>query len=317
MTAKATTKVISSMAANADSAKWLSGFIPDLPTPFTHQDEIDTDAFGRLCERQIAAGATALVVGETAGESSTLEPAERAELVRIAARVARRRVRIIAGAGSNATDRAVTFTRAAEAAGADAIMSVVPYYNKPMPQGMAAHFRAVAAVTTLPLILHDIPSRTVKGLTDETLVELAASPRFIGLRDGSSDVARLRRLRPRLPATFRMLTGDDTTSLAYMAAGGDGWISSVSNLAPDLCVAVARHLREGRLYQARELHQRLVPLATLLEREHPAALKFALALLGYMQPTTRLPIVQLDTTAKAEVAQAMAELADEYLAAAQ
>lgn len=317
MTAKATTKVISSMAANADSAKWLSGFIPDLPTPFTHQDEIDTDAFGRLCERQIAAGATALVVGETAGESSTLEPAERAELVRIAARVARRRVRIIAGAGSNATDRAVTFTRAAEAAGADAIMSVVPYYNKPMPQGMAAHFRAVAAATTLPLILHDIPSRTVKGLTDETLVELAASPRFIGLRDGSSDVARLRRLRPRLPPTFRMMTGDDTTSLAYMAAGGDGCISSVSNLARDLCVAVARHLREGRLYQARELHQRLVPLATLLEREHPAALKFALALLGFMQPATRLPIVQLDTTAKAEVAQAMAELADEYLAAAQ
>ena len=105
--------------------------------------------------------------------------------------------------------------------------------------------------------------------------------------------------------------------LAYIAAGGDGCISSVSNVAPDLCVAVARHLREGRLYQARELHQRLVPLATLLEREHPAALKFALALLGFMQPVTRLPIVQLGTTAKAELAQAMAELADEYLAAAQ
>ncbi|WP_375776315.1 4-hydroxy-tetrahydrodipicolinate synthase [Bradyrhizobium sp. ma5] len=317
MTAKATAKATLKTAAKADSAAWLSGFIPDLPTPFNHRDEINTDAFGRLCERQIAAGASALVVGETAGENSTLEPAERAELVRIAVHVARRRVRIIAGAGSNATDRAVTFTRAAEAAGADAIMSVVPYYNKPMPRGMAAHFHAVAAATMLPVILHDIPSRTVKGLADETLVELAASPRFIGLRDSSSDVTRLRRLRPRLPSTFRMLTGDDTVSLAYMAAGGDGCISSVSNVAPDLCVAVARHLREGRLYQARELHQRLVPLATMLEREHPAALKFALALLGFMQPATRLPIVQLGTTAKAEVAQAMAELADEDLAAAQ
>lgn len=195
-------------------------------------------------------------------------------------------------------------------------MSVVPYYNKPMPQGTAAHFRAVAAATTLPVILHDIPSRTVKGLADETLLELAASPRFVGLRDGGGDVARLARLRSRLPATFRMLTGDDASSLAWLAAGGDGCISAVTNVAPDLYVAVHRHFREGRLYQARELHQRLVPIATLLEREHPAALKFALALLGFMQPTTRLPIVQLSGSAKAEVSQAMAELADEYLAAA-
>ncbi|WP_338828586.1 4-hydroxy-tetrahydrodipicolinate synthase [Bradyrhizobium sp. 27S5] len=314
MTAKAAT---AKAASKADTAEWLSGFIPDLPTPFNHQGEIDAEAFGRLCERQIAAGATALVVGETAGESSTLEPAERVHLVRIAAGVARKRVRIIAGAGSNATDRAVMFTRAAAAAGADAIMSVVPYYNKPMPQGMAAHFQAVTAATTLPVILHDIPSRTVKGLTDETLLELAAAPRIVGLRDGGGDVARLARLRPRLPATFRMLTGDDNSSLAYIAAGGDGCISAVANVAPDLYVAVHRHFREGRLYQARELHQRLVPLATLLEREHPAALKFALALLGFMQPATRLPIVQLNGSAKAELAQAMAELADEYLAAAQ
>ncbi|WP_166304062.1 dihydrodipicolinate synthase family protein [Bradyrhizobium sp. 2S1] len=267
MTAKAVT-------AKADTAEWLSGYIPDLPTPFNHQGEIDAEAFGRLCERQISAGATALVVGETAGESSTLEPAERVHLVRIAAGVARKRVRIIAGAGSNATDRAVMFTRAAAAAGADAdaIMSVVPYYNKPMPQGMAAHFRAITAATTLPVILHDIPSRRVKGLIDETLLELAAAPRIVGLRDGGGDVA------------------------------------------PDLYVAVHRHFRAGRLYQARELHQRLVPLATLLEREHPAALKFALALLGFMQPATRLPIVQLNGSAKAELAQAMAELANEYIA---
>ncbi|TWB88859.1 4-hydroxy-tetrahydrodipicolinate synthase [Bradyrhizobium macuxiense] len=310
-------QITSRWASKADPAEWLSGFIPDLPTPFNHRDEIDTDAFGRLCERQIAAGASALVVGEIAGESSTLEPAERVQLVEIAARVARKRARIIAGAGSNATDRAVTFTRAAEAAGADAIMSVVPYYNKPMPRGMAAHFRDVAAATTLPMILHDIPSRTVKGLADETLLELAASPRFAGLRDGGADVARLTRLRPRLPATFRMLTGDDSSSLAWLAAGGDGCISTVANVAPDLYVAVYRHFRAGQLYQARELHQRLVPLAALLEREHPAALKFALALLGFMQPATRLPIVQLGATDKAEVAQAMAALADEYLAAAQ
>src|SRR5262249_24375640 len=131
-------------------------------------------------------------------------------------------VRVIAGAGSNATERAVMFTEAAEAAGADAIMSVVPYYNKPMPSGIAAHFRAVAAATTLPVILHDIPARTVRGLPDDIVVELAGSPLFAGLRDGSGDTTRLTRLRSRLPASFRLLTGDDTTSLAYLAAGGHG-----------------------------------------------------------------------------------------------
>jgi 4-hydroxy-tetrahydrodipicolinate synthase len=302
------------MTSSAHSAEWLSGTIPDLPTPFNDHGEIDDKAFGRLCERQIAAGATALVVGETAGESSTLEPAERVRLVRIAADVAGKRARIIAGAGSNATDRAITFTQAAEAAGADAIMSVVPYYNKPMPSGMAAHFRAVAAATALPVILHDIPARTVKGLPDDTLVELAQSRQFAGLRDGSGDIARLTRLRPRLPGGFRLLTGDDTTSLAYLAAGGDGCISSVTNVVPDLCEAIVRHLRDGRLKPARDLHQRLVPLTTLLEREHPAALKFALALLGFIRPATRLPIVQLEPSAKAEIAQVMASLADEYLA---
>ena len=304
------------MTSRAHSTDWLSGYIPDLPTPFKDQGRIDESALFRLCERQIAAGATALVVGETAGESSTLEPAEREQLVRIAAGVARKRVRIIAGAGSNATDRAVTFAQAAEAAGADAIMSVVPYYNKPMPSGMAAHFRAVAAATALPVILHDIPSRTVRGLPDETLIELAQSRQFAGLRDGSGDIGRLTRLRSRLPTSFRLLTGDDTTSLAYLAAGGHGCVSAVANVAPDLCLAVHRHIREGRLQSARLLHQRLAPLATLLEREHPAALKFALALLGFIQPTTRLPIVQPEASTNAEIAQAMAGLADEYLAEA-
>lgn len=302
------------MMSTAATAEWLAGFIPDLPTPFNPRGEIDPEAFGRLCERQIAAGATALVVGETAGESPTLEHAERERLIRIAARVARHQVPIIAGSGSNATDRAVTFTRAAEAAGADAIMSVVPYYNKPMPAGIAAHFRAVAAATSLPVILHDIPSRTVKGLADDTLLELAHTSGFIGLCDGNGDTSRLTRLRGHLPTTFRMLTGNDAASLAWLAAGGDGCISTVSNVAPDLCAAITRHLRAGRLHPARELHQLLAPLAALLEREHPAALKCALALLGFMQPAARLPIVQLDQSAKREVAQALAALADEYLA---
>jgi 4-hydroxy-tetrahydrodipicolinate synthase len=146
---------------SANRADWLAGYIPDLPTPFDENGELDLEAFASLCERQIEAGASALVVGETAGEMSTLESSERALLVRRAVEVARGRVRIIAGAGSNATNRAVELTRQAEAAGADAVLSVVPYYNKPMQDGICAHFRAIAASTRLPVILHDIPSRTV------------------------------------------------------------------------------------------------------------------------------------------------------------
>ncbi|MBR0931790.1 4-hydroxy-tetrahydrodipicolinate synthase [Bradyrhizobium jicamae] len=305
------------MTHHATSFDWLTGYIPDLPTPFNDKGGIDEAAFARLCERQIAAGARALLVGETSGENSTLEPAEREQLVRAAVEIARRRIRVIAGAGSNATERAVTFAQAAQAAGADAIMSVVPYYNKPMPSGIAAHFRAVVAATRLPVILHDIPSRTVRGLSDDTLVELAGSPQFAGLRDGSGDIIRLTQLRSRLPAGFRLLTGDDTTSLAYLAAGGHGCISAVANVAPDLCAAVHKNFQRGRLQPARYLHQRLVPLAMLLERDHPAAMKLALSLLDLMRPTVRLPIVQLDAAAKAEIARAMADIADEYLDMAQ
>src|SRR5262249_37315087 len=154
-------------------SSWLTGYIPDLPTPFNTSGLVDLEAFASLCERQIAAGVPALVMCETAGEVPTLSPAERELLIRTAVDVARGRVRIMAGPGSNATSHAVELTRRAEAAGADAALSVVPYYNKPMQEGMLAHFRAIAACTSLPIILHDIPSRTLRPLADETIARLA------------------------------------------------------------------------------------------------------------------------------------------------
>src|SRR5882757_3952674 len=169
-------------------ATWLVGYIPDLPTPFDESDRMDLIAFARLCERQIEAGVSAIVVGETAGEASTLTPAEHDSIVRSAVEIARGRVRVIAGAGSNSTSQAIELTRHAEAAGADAVLSVVPYYNKPMQAGITAHFQAIAASTTLPIILHDNPSRTVRELSDDTLVRLAGSKQFIGLRDGTGDL---------------------------------------------------------------------------------------------------------------------------------
>src|ERR1700712_3220533 len=190
-------------------ATWLAGYIPDIPTPFHDSGAVDLAAFAKLCERQIEAGVTAIVVCETTGEVSTLTSAEQQSIIRAAVEVARGRIRVIAGAGSNSTSQAIVLTRRAEAAGADAVLSVVPYYNKPTQAGIEAHFRAIGAASTLPIILHDVPSRTVRGLADDTLLRLAESPCFIGLRDGSSDIARPLRLRQRLPTSFRLLCSDD------------------------------------------------------------------------------------------------------------
>ncbi|WFU27114.1 4-hydroxy-tetrahydrodipicolinate synthase [Bradyrhizobium sp. CB1717] len=292
---------------------WFTGFIPDLPTPFDAADAIDVEAFAALCERQAAAGVPAIVVCETAGEAPTLSPAEQELVIRTAADVARGRVRVIAGAVSNATSHAIALARRAEAAGADAVMAVVPAYNKPMQEGMLAHFRAIADAIGLPVILHDVPSRTLRPLADETLLRLVESRRFVGLRDGSGDITRPMRLNRLLPAGFRLLSGDDVTAFGTIASGGDGAISEVSNIAPDLCRMIFSQIRQGRLQSARYLHKRLAPLITCLAQDSPAALKSALSVLGLMSPATRLPIVPLDAAAHRELVRAFAAIADEEL----
>jgi 4-hydroxy-tetrahydrodipicolinate synthase len=302
------------MAALANPVTWLAGYIADLPTPFCANGEIDLTAFERLCERQIKAGVSAILAGETTGEASTLTPAEHETIIRTAVAIARGRVRVIAGAGSNSTSQAIELTRRADAAGADAVLSVVPYYNNPMQAGIEAHFRAIAGSTARPIILHDIPSRTIRGLADDTLMRLVESKQFIGLRDGTGDMTRLLRLRRRLPHGFRLLSGEDATAPAFIANGGDGCISTISNVAPELCLAIFSSCRQGRLQTARFLHDRLAPLTSALSRESPAALKYALSLLGLMSPATRLPMVELADSAKAEVAAAIAEIGGEDLA---
>lgn len=288
------------------SATWLAGYIPDLPTPFDNAGEVDLGAFRRLCERQIAAGATALVVAETNGEDSTLDHAEHTALVRIAVRASRGRAAIIAGAGSNSTSEAIELTRRAEADSADAVLSVTPYYNKPTQAGLHAHFRAIADSTRVPIILHDVPSRTVRELSDETVARLAQSPQFVGLRDATGDLARPQRLRAITPPTFRLLSGDDTAAPAFLVHGGDGCISITSNVVPDICRRLYRSCKEGDLQTARALAMRVGRLTATLTREPtPAPLKYALSLLGLMSPRLRLPLVELADSAKAEVAAAM------------
>ena len=287
-------------------ATWLAGYIPDLPTPFDEGGEVDLGAFRRLCERQIGAGAKALLVGETNGEDSTLDHAEHTALVRVAVRTSRGRAAIIAGAGSNSTSEAIELTRRAQADGADAVLSVTPYYNKPTQAGIHAHFRAIADSTRLPIILHDVPSRTVRELADDTVARLAESPQFVGLRDATGDLPRSQRLRALTPPAFRLLSGDDTAAPAFLVHGGDGCISITSNVIPEMCRRLYQCCKEGDLQPARVLAMRVGRLTATLARDStPAPVKYALSLLGLMSPRLRLPLVELADSAKAEVAAAM------------
>jgi 4-hydroxy-tetrahydrodipicolinate synthase len=295
------------MTSFANSTAWLTGYIPDIPTPFGETGAVDLNAFARLCERQIQAGVSAIVVGETSGEFSTLTSAECDAIIRTAADTARGRVRVIAGAGSNSTGEAAERARRAELAGADAVLSVVPYYNKPMQAGIDAHFRSIANSTALPIVLHDIPERTLRPLADDTVLRLAESPQFIGLKDSTGDLSRPWRLRPKARTGFRFLSGNDMTATAFLSGGGDGCISMVSNIAPALCQAIFSGCRQGRMQSALDLQQRLLALTELVTKEHPAAVKYALSLLGLMRPDTRLPLVGLPDPAKTEIAVAIGE----------
>src|ERR1700676_3948455 len=229
------------------SAAWLAGYIPDLPTPFDENDRPDLPAFAKLCERQIGAGVSAIVVGETTGEASTLTPVEHDSLVRAAVEVAHGRIRVVAGAGSNSTSQAIELTQRAELAGADAVLSVVRYYSKPMQAGIYAHFRAIADAVGLPIFLYDVPARTVCGLADDTVARLAEWPKFIGLKDATGDITRPLRMRSLLGPDFRLLSGDDATAAAYIGQGGNGCISGTSNVAPGLCRAMYLALKQGQL----------------------------------------------------------------------
>jgi 4-hydroxy-tetrahydrodipicolinate synthase len=292
-----------------DLLRRLAGFIADLPTPFDGDDRIDWPTFEIACEHQIRSGARAMVVGETMGEASTLSHDERAELVSQAVRIARGRIAVIAGAGSNSTARAIELSTIAEAEGADAILSVVPYYNKPMQAGLLAHFETIAASTHLPILLHDNPARTMRELSDDTIQRLAQSRQFIGLNDAAASVARLFRLRAMLPPEFCLLCGDDLNAVGWLASGGDGCISAVANVFPDLCRRFHQAATTGDLASSRRLSARLAVLVAAISGDAPvAALKCAMSLSGLMKPGVRLPLVELGDDARKAVARAMASV---------
>jgi 4-hydroxy-tetrahydrodipicolinate synthase len=225
------------------------------------------------------------------------------------------RVPITAGTGSNSTQHAIELTKDAEASGADAILSIVPYYNRPTQAGLYAHFSEIAASTSLPMILYDVPTRTACSLADETVARLTELPQIAGLKDATGNPSRVARLRILVGAKFRLPSGDDATAPAFVAQGGDGCISVTSNVAPGLCRDLFLALRGGQINRAQRLSHPIAQLTAALFREtNPAPVKFALSLFTLMTPRARLPLVELSEETKRDLAGIVARLCNDWSA---
>jgi 4-hydroxy-tetrahydrodipicolinate synthase len=277
------------------------GSIPALITPFDG-DAVDEDGFQAFCDWQIVEGSTGLVPVGTTGESPTLTHAEHKRVVDLAVEAAARRVPVIAGAGSNSTDEAVDFTRHAAAAGADAVLVVTPYYNKPTQEGMYQHFKAVHDSADIPVVIYNIPGRSIVDMTVETMARLAALPNIVGVKDATNDLARPARVRHEIGPEFCQLSGEDATAVGFYAQGGHGCISVTANVAPALCAAQWQAWNDGDLATLAELRDRLAPLHRALFLESsPAPVKFACSLVGRAAPTVRLPIVECSAPVRAAI----------------
>ena len=283
---------------------WLRGCGTALVTPFTAAGAVDEKRFRALVERQIAAGVRLLVPCGTTGEAATLTASEHEQVIALTVETARGRAKVLAGAGSNATAATVDRARAARAAGADALLLVAPYYNKPTQLGLVAHFRAVAqAVGDTPIVLYNVPGRTASNLAAATTLALAREvENIVGVKEASGDLAQIMAILRDRPAGFRVLSGDDAVTLPLIALGADGIVSVVSNEAPDLMANLAESALRGEWEAARELHYRLLPLmeANFLE-SNPGPVKAALAAMGFLEEHFRLPLVPVQEQTRARV----------------
>ena len=286
--------------------KPLLGSTVALVTPMTEDGRIDFDALRGLIDWHIAEGTDCIGVVGTTGESPTVSMAENCELIRVAVEHAAGRVPVMAGTGANNTAEAIELGRFAKQVGADCHLSVVPYYNKPSQEGIYRHFRAVAEAVDLPLVLYNVPSRTVADMQPETVLRLAQVPGIVGVKEASGDIARAGWLVKQAPKGFSVYSGDDSTAIALMLLGGHGNVSVTANVAPRLMHEMCMAAIEGDVRRAREIHLRLLPMHKQLFCEpSPAPTKWALSHLGRCGPQVRLPLLPLTADGQAVVAQAL------------
>jgi 4-hydroxy-tetrahydrodipicolinate synthase len=287
------------------TAPRFTGSITALITPFK-EGAVDERAFQSLVAWQIEHGIDGLVPCGTTGESPTLSHEEHRRVVELCVEVARGKVPVIAGTGSNATDEAIALTRHAKECGADAALIVAPYYNKPSQAGLYAHFKAIHDAVELPIILYNIPGRCVIDMSLETVARLAELPNIIGIKDATGDVARPLRQRALTGPDFIQLSGDDILTSAVIAQGGHGCISVSANVAPKLCAAHVAAERAGDHAKAAALRDKLQPLHDVMFLEpNPTCAKYAASLMGLCTADMRLPLIPASEAVRPRIAAAM------------
>ena len=286
----------------------IQGSIPAILTPMQADGSLDLAAFRRLLDWHIAEGSDGVVVVGTTGESPTVNVDEHCQMIETAVQHVAKRIPVIAGTGANSTSEAIELAQFARKAGADAHLSVVPYYNKPTQEGLYQHFKAIAEAVDLPLILYNVPGRTVADMSNDTTLRLAAIPGVIGIKDATGNIERGSDLLKRAPAGFDVWSGDDATAMVLTLLGAKGTISVTANVAPRLMHEMFAAALAGDLAKAREINFRLLGLHRHLFIEaNPIPVKWAVAQLGLMQGHLRLPMTPLATENHERVRNAMRE----------
>ena len=276
-----------------------------LLTPFK-DNKVDYSSYKELIDFQINNGTHGLVPVGTTGESPTLSHDEHKKLIEVCIEQSNGRVPVIAGAGSNSTSEAVDFVKHACSAGADGLLIVTPYYNKPTQSGLLAHYNELIKHASKPIIIYDIPGRSVIQMTDETMAKLAQDQFIVGVKDATADLTRPTRLQNIIGDNFIQLSGEDGTALAYLAAGGHGCISVTANIAPNLLSRMHNAWKQGDINTAQEINKKLMPLHDALFCEtSPGPLKYAASLLGICSSDARLPIVEIEDDSKLKVKDAL------------
>jgi 4-hydroxy-tetrahydrodipicolinate synthase len=281
------------------------GSFTALVTPFK-DGALDEKGFRDLVEWQIAEGTNGLVPVGTTGESPTLSHAEHELVVEWCVQQAKGRVPVVAGTGSNSTDEAISLSKHAEKAGVDAVLVVTPYYNKPTQEGLYQHFKAINDAIGIPIIMYNIPARSIVDINVDTMKRLYELPNIAGVKDATANIARVSQQRAMIGEDFNQISGEDITALGFNAHGGHGCISVTSNVAPRLCSEFQAACLKGDYATALKLHDKLTPLhLSLFVETSPAPVKYALSLLGKCANTVRLPMVPASEKAQAAVRDAM------------
>ena len=284
----------------------LQGSLVAIVTPMLEDGALDLDGFRRLLDWHMAAGTDGIVVVGTTGESPTVDFEEHSLLIKTAVDHVARRVPVIAGTGANATSEAIELAAYARQAGADASLSVVPYYNKPTQEGLYRHFRAIAEAVDIPQILYNVPGRTVADLQNDTTLRLAQIPNIIGIKDATGNMERGSDLIRRKPRDFRVFSGDDGTGLSLILLGGSGVISVTANVAPRLMREMCDAALAGNVARARDINDRLLPLhRNLFLEANPIPVKWAVQQLGLIKGGIRLPLTPLSPSCHEIVREAM------------